>query len=157
MNHSDPSTTALRQVFELLESASYPESKIPPTLLYNEGWLLRLVLSAAEEERRAYLSDSSKEQGGFRKLCCTRRFCPATDVIRWQRVARMLMESLVTFGFHQIAKPVSHSMRMVRNLSYWRPRSSVVYPKGQSAPQTSTKQPGMSRVLPMRSEDQAVL
>ncbi|MEN6537166.1 MAG: hypothetical protein ABFD89_26150 [Bryobacteraceae bacterium] len=42
-------STALRQVFALLESASSPKSKIPPTLLYNEGWLLRLVLSVAEK------------------------------------------------------------------------------------------------------------
>jgi len=49
MNQSAPSTTALRQVFALLESASFLESNIQPTLLYNEGWLLRLVLSAAEK------------------------------------------------------------------------------------------------------------
>lgn len=47
-NHPDPSITALRHVLELLESASSTEPKIPPTLLFNEGWLLRLVLSAAE-------------------------------------------------------------------------------------------------------------
>lgn len=48
MNHSDTVDAALDRIFELLTSAASPESKIPPTDLYNEGWLLRLTLVAAE-------------------------------------------------------------------------------------------------------------
>ncbi len=40
--------TAFQAIFALLELASSDESRFPPTLLFNEGWLLRLVLSAAE-------------------------------------------------------------------------------------------------------------
>jgi hypothetical protein len=38
--------TALREVQRILESVSTEEACIPGTLLYNEGWLLRLVLAA---------------------------------------------------------------------------------------------------------------
>jgi hypothetical protein len=40
---------ALQRVFAILESAGTPNSPILPTLLYEEGWLLRLVLSLASE------------------------------------------------------------------------------------------------------------
>jgi hypothetical protein len=39
---------ALTTIYSLLDTSSTAESRFPPTLLYNEGWLLRLVLSAAE-------------------------------------------------------------------------------------------------------------
>jgi hypothetical protein len=34
-------------IAKLLGSSGSAESHLPPTILYNEGWLLRLVLSAA--------------------------------------------------------------------------------------------------------------
>jgi len=40
--------SALQTLCGLLAGASAPDSRIPPTLLFNEGWLLRLVLAAAE-------------------------------------------------------------------------------------------------------------
>jgi hypothetical protein len=40
---------ALNRVFRILESAGTSDSPILPTLLYEEGWLLRLVLSIAAE------------------------------------------------------------------------------------------------------------
>ncbi len=40
---------ALKTIYSLLDTAVTSESRFPPTLLYNEGWLLRLVLSAAEQ------------------------------------------------------------------------------------------------------------
>jgi len=35
---------ALERIWGILESCSTEEPKVPPTILYNEGWLLRLVL-----------------------------------------------------------------------------------------------------------------
>jgi len=40
---------ALQRVFAILESAGTPNSPILPTLLYEEGWLLRVVLSLASD------------------------------------------------------------------------------------------------------------
>lgn len=40
---------ALKSIYSLLDTAATAEPRFPPTLLYNEGWLLRLVLSAAEQ------------------------------------------------------------------------------------------------------------
>jgi len=45
-HHHNP---ALKTVYSLLDTAATSEARFPPTLLYNEGWLLRLVLSAAEQ------------------------------------------------------------------------------------------------------------
>lgn len=43
-NSEDSSTEALESVQSMLRSASSSRPLFPPTLLYNEGWLLRLVL-----------------------------------------------------------------------------------------------------------------
>ncbi len=40
---------ALQTIYSMLDVAATSDSRFPPTLLYNEGWLLRLVLSAAEQ------------------------------------------------------------------------------------------------------------
>lgn len=40
---------ALARVFDVLESIGKPNSPVLPTLLYEEGWLLRLILSLAQE------------------------------------------------------------------------------------------------------------
>ncbi len=48
MENAVAPTTAMQMICKILQDASTPESRIPPTLLFNEGWLLRLVLSAAE-------------------------------------------------------------------------------------------------------------
>ena len=40
---------ALDQIFAILKSATDDNTPIPPTLLYNENWLLRLILSAASQ------------------------------------------------------------------------------------------------------------
>jgi hypothetical protein len=40
---------ALQRVFAILESAGTPNSPVLPTLLYEEGWLLRLVLALAAD------------------------------------------------------------------------------------------------------------
>jgi len=41
--------TALREIQRIFESITLEESCIPGTLLYNEGWLLRLVFAAGSE------------------------------------------------------------------------------------------------------------
>ena len=44
-----PSTLdALSTICQIINAAHTAETSIPPTLVYNEGWLLRLVLSAAQ-------------------------------------------------------------------------------------------------------------
>lgn len=37
--------------FKIIDSAANKNSNIPPTLIYNEGWLLRLVLKLIEENK----------------------------------------------------------------------------------------------------------
>jgi hypothetical protein len=40
---------ALDRIVSILDAATDPGTSIPPTLLYNENWLMRLVLSLAME------------------------------------------------------------------------------------------------------------
>jgi hypothetical protein len=44
-----PDIPALARIISVLDAASGPGTPIPPTLLYNENWLMRLVLSIANE------------------------------------------------------------------------------------------------------------
>jgi hypothetical protein len=44
---AEPIDAALDMILGMFRSGVSPGSPIPPALLYNEGWLLRLVLAAA--------------------------------------------------------------------------------------------------------------
>lgn len=39
------------EIIQILEKADKPDSNIPPTLLYNEGWMLRIILQQIKEKR----------------------------------------------------------------------------------------------------------
>lgn len=39
------------EILQILEKADKPDTNIPPTLLYNEGWILRIVLQQIKEKR----------------------------------------------------------------------------------------------------------
>jgi hypothetical protein len=39
------------EIIQILEKADKPNSNIPPTLLYNEGWMLRIILQQIKEKR----------------------------------------------------------------------------------------------------------
>lgn len=43
------------QIAQLLSRCGHPDAVLPPTALYNEGWMLRLVLDWASEHRSALL------------------------------------------------------------------------------------------------------
>src|SRR5829696_5925829 len=45
--------TALERITKLLSEASADERHLPPTALYNEGWMLRLVLDWCSEHPEA--------------------------------------------------------------------------------------------------------
>jgi hypothetical protein len=47
--HALAEIPALDRIISILDAAADPKTPIPPTLLYNENWLLRLVLSLAIE------------------------------------------------------------------------------------------------------------
>ena len=62
----------LDRVQSLLGRCSTDKSCLPPTLLYNEGWMLRLSLSLLEEvigAIRAKDSESGASLERFYKLC----------------------------------------------------------------------------------------
>lgn len=41
----------INEIVKILEKADKPDSNIPPTLLYNEGWMLRIVLQQIKEKK----------------------------------------------------------------------------------------------------------
>jgi hypothetical protein len=48
LNKTPPPSDVIQIVSGLLRSAATSDARFPPTLLYNEGWMLRLVLTLAE-------------------------------------------------------------------------------------------------------------
>lgn len=48
--NGDPLTVAVEQVISMIRSLGGKEGNLPSTYLYNEGWMLRLILQAASEQ-----------------------------------------------------------------------------------------------------------
>ena len=87
----------LETVMPLLKELEHEKPHMPHTELYNEVWLLRVILHWFYQNRHQAISfPFNREQTGTQKICLTLSICLLTGVMSWQsHISMPTLESLV--------------------------------------------------------------
>jgi len=87
----------LETITGILNRCGLPDSVIPPTELYNEGWMLRLVLDWFDRNREINSPLAfAPGAAGTLKHCCLRVSCPRNMVMCALNPLLMQMELSAT-------------------------------------------------------------